>query len=140
MSHLKSLLKPQTVQTLPGNVSVAVAAEMMSAKRIGSVIITHGDRPVGIFTERDLLNRVIAADKDPKHTSLESVMTGNVTTVTPMSTVNDCYKLMKDIGCRHLPVVDNGEIVAIVSIRHVLGWTIDALKFERDQLQEYITT
>ncbi len=138
MTHLKSILKPQNVQELPPNSTVAAAVEQMSSKHIGSVIIAEGTKILGIFTERDLLNRVIAHNKNPEKIHLKDVMTGNITTVTPETTVNECFNLMKEVGCRHLPVVEEGKVIAIVSIKHVLSWTIDALRYERDQLKQYI--
>ncbi|MCW5588977.1 MAG: CBS domain-containing protein [Legionellales bacterium] len=139
MSHIRSLLKPQTVQILSSEDTVAKAAEVMAAKKIGSVVIMENNQLAGIFTERDLLTKIIANKQDPDVVKLCDVMTRRVKTVTPDTTVGECFELMRDIGCRHLPVMnEDNTVYAIVSIRHVLGWTIDELQYERDQLARYI--
>lgn len=138
MSDLNVMMKPQNIKTLAPHSSVLEATQIMSAEKIGSVIITENDKLYGIFTERDLVNKVSAKNKDPKQTRVADVCTKNVTTVTSDTSVEKCYELMKKIGCRHLPIIENNKVIAVVSILHVLNWTIAELELERDQLRQYI--
>lgn len=90
---------------------------------MGAILVTtHDVRLAGIFTARDAVCRVLAAGRDPSRTTLDEVMTPNPTTVAPEQIASDALKLMQDIGCRHLPVVENGQIVGIVSRADFLGF------------------
>jgi CBS domain-containing protein len=140
MSHLKTLLTPRPVTLLPPYASISEAVETMSNKHIGSILITESGKVVGIFTERDLMKKVIAQKLDPKNTELGSVMTKNPECATLNNTVHECYELMNKLGCRHLPVIDEDKPIAVISIRDVLSWTIDQLAYERDQLKNYVST
>jgi signal-transduction protein with cAMP-binding, CBS, and nucleotidyltransferase domain len=138
MSHIKALIDPSIIKSLTPEDTVEKAAIDMTAKHVGSVLITQNNRIIGIFTERDLLNKVIAKGLDPKKTPVSLVMTKKVVTVTPYTSIEDCYSLMKKVGCRHLPVIENNQAIGIISMRHVLSWTINQLEYERNQLEHYI--
>lgn len=138
MTELQKRIKSQVIKTLSPNNTVLEAAQLMAHKRIGSVIITEQNQIVGIFTERDLLNKVVAIGLDPKTTLLEKVLTPNVCTVKPSTSIEECYELMKKVGCRHLPIVNQNGVIAVVSIRHVLNWCLEEVEHERDHLRDYI--
>lgn len=115
MRRLFDVIRREPV-SLPTTATVRDAAESMRKHKVGAILVTTGDlRLEGIFTARDAVCRVVAAGKDPSRTTLGEVMTPNPLTVTPEKIASDALKLMQDIGCRHLPVVDNGQIVGIVS-------------------------
>ncbi len=94
------------------------AAQLMHKMNIAALIVTDDNGTlVGIVTERDLTRRVIAEDKDPHKTKLELIMTGNPETLAPSDSTGDALELMRSRNFRHLPVVDDGRVVGMVSIR-----------------------
>jgi CBS domain-containing protein len=101
---------------LPSSTTVMVAAKQMRSRNVRAVIVTEGDaKLMGIFTERDAFSRVLAEGKDPAATTLAEVMTYNPVNVTPLSTTAEVIRLMKTAQCRHLPIVNEGKSVGIVS-------------------------
>ena len=98
-------------------VSVRDAARMMTAARCGSILVMAGERLLGIFTERDLLTRVVAVGRDPQSTTLNEVMTAEPDTIGIQASVKDAVRMMDEFGYRHLPVVERGRVVGVVSLR-----------------------
>jgi CBS domain-containing protein len=109
----------------------------MSAKGIGALLVTEGEQLVGIITERDVVRKfaVLAADT----ASVRDLMTERILYVDPDQTVNDCMVLMTERHVRHLPVLDGGRLVGIVSIRDVVADVIAEQSFMIEQLEHYIT-
>ena len=138
MSHLKSLIKNPLVVTLPPTASIYEASQKMAEHLIGSVIVMEGPQALGIFTERDLLNRVVAKGLDPKTTLLSQVMSKGLKTVSVQETVEACFRQMEDSKCRHIPVEDDGKIVGVVTMRNILEWLTDQIKEENLFLKNYI--
>ena len=102
---------------LPATTSVYDAACAMRDWSVGAVLVTDEDCLTGIFTERDMINRVVACDRDPKTTPLAEVMTKDPGTISPKATALEALRLMEDGGYRHLPVVAGKRLVGIVSRR-----------------------
>lgn len=115
---------------LPAGASVRDAAQAMRDWDVGAVLVTENGRLAGIFTERDLVNRVIACDRDPESTPLSEVMTRDPDTISPEATALEALRLMEDGGYRHVPVVAEGRLVGIVSGRDFLGSEKDRLEME----------
>jgi CBS domain-containing protein len=138
MSQLSSLIKNPKIVTLPPTATVLEAAKKMAEHLIGSIIVMEGEKLVGIFTERDILNRVVAKDLDPKTTKLAGVMSKNVKTVSIQQTVEACFKQMEETKCRHIPVVNDDKVVGIVTMRNILEWLTDEIKDENVFLRNYI--
>jgi CBS domain-containing protein len=111
----------QTLTTFNADVTVRQAARVMAERHIGAVLITNNGKLEGIFTERDVLNRVVAPGKDPEVVKVGEVMTRNPDTVTPDATALDTLIRMQNKGYRHLPVVDDGQLVGIVSVRDLFN-------------------
>jgi CBS domain-containing protein len=107
----------QELITFAPTATVREAVEVMAKRRFGAVPVVDGERLIGIFTERDVIARVIAARKDPDTTPLGEVMTANPDTVKSSDAVLHALELMNGHGYRHLPVVDGDHLVGIVSIR-----------------------
>ena len=120
------------------SVTVADAVRVMNEQKIGSVVVLEGSRLVGVFTERDVLTRVVAAGRVPHVTRVNDVMTGNVITVTPETTIEDVMELFTTKRCRHLPVLDGNSLVGLISIGDVMRWLIDAHRTEAESLRHYI--
>jgi CBS domain-containing protein len=96
--------------------TVLDAAKLMNEHRIGALVVTHGEKVVGIFSERDILNRVVARQRDPATTPVREVMTSPVACCTPQTTRAECRNVMRNRRIRHLPVVKDGRLVGIISI------------------------
>jgi CBS domain-containing protein len=112
------IVSKQDISTVGATMTVRDAAREMAAKRIGALMITEQGRLQGIFTERDVMTKVVAAGRDPDKTVLADVMTRNPDTVRPDSLALKALEMMRESGYRHLPVLEaDGRIVGIVSIR-----------------------
>ena len=100
--------------------NVRDVAKKMSEKNIGAVAVLDSGKLVGIFSERDLMKRVVAAGLNPENTSVEKVMTKDILVAKPVDDLDDALQKMHQIGCRHLPVVDSGNLVGMISLRDLL--------------------
>jgi len=138
MGPLHSLIRMPKVVTLPSSASIFEACQKMAEHLIGSIIVMDAEEVVGIFTERDLLNRVVSKDLDPKKTKLGDVMSKNVKSISIGETVENCYLKMQESKSRHIPVVDAGKLVGVVTMRNILEWLTDEIKQENLFLKNYI--
>ncbi len=122
------------------NVPVSEAVRMLSDRNLGSIIIMDSEGNLqGIFTERDLLRRVVAAGLDPESTTLESVMTRDVYVVDKSTARGDVRQIMEKKHIRHVPVVDGQNVLGVISLRDVLRSENAEKDFEIDQLRGYVT-
>lgn len=113
--------KGHKVVHIDADANVLDAAELMNQNRIGGLVVTRGEKVVGIFTERDILCRVVAAGRDPAQTRVYDVMTAPVAVCAPDTTRAECRAVMRDRRIRHLPVVQDEQLVGIVSIGDILA-------------------
>jgi len=112
----------------------------MTKENIGSILILDTSRKlVGIFTERDLLTRVVAAGLDPAETPIETVMSRDVVTVKCNALRKDVHNIMKVKHVRHVPVMEEGEVVGVVSLRNIIRSANAEKDFEIEQLRGYVT-
>jgi CBS domain-containing protein len=109
-------LKGDTIASLPPTATVLDAAQLMNQRRIGSVLVVEGDRLVGIFTERDVLRRIVAEERPPAGTRLEEVMTRQVACAAPHTTLDEIRRVMREWRIRHVPVIEGRHIVGLISI------------------------
>lgn len=112
--------------------TVAEAAERMSRLKCGSILVCESNRLCGIFTERDLLTRVVAAGRNPQETTLREVMTSDPDTVDANAPLKDAIRLMDEFNYRHLPVVERGRIIGVISLRDVPYHEIANMERELD--------
>ncbi len=112
---------------------------IMAEKRIGAMPIMDGDRLVGMFSERDYLQKVVLKERRSRETKVSEIMTSPVITITPDTLISDCMVLMTEKHIRHLPVVDDGKVTAIISIGDVLKRIIHEKDFVIEQLEIYIS-
>ena len=117
--------------------TVFEAVRTMHDEGIGAVAIMEGEALRGIFSERDVMLRVVLENRDPKRTSIADVMTSPVETIRRDSAADDALKMMLDKHIRHLPVVENGKIVAMLSIRNLLHDKVEELTDQLDSLEAY---
>lgn len=123
--------------TVPLSVSVADAVAVMNRNKVGSVLVMDGDRLAGIFTERDVLYRVVARGRPPAGTPVSEVMTADPKTISPEMTVDETLAFISERRCRHLPVVDDGRIVGLISQGDVTRFLVEAHKAQAEQLMNY---
>lgn len=138
---VSSLLRPHCdlVQTTPES-TVLDAVHEMTSRNTGSILIMDSTgNLVGIFTERDLLKRVVAAGLDPSNTLIETVMSLDVVTVKCTAHRKDVHKIMKAKHIRHIPVIHDGQVAGVISLRDILRSANAEKDFEIDQLREYAT-
>jgi len=117
---IKSIMERRKFVTVPPTASVREASEIMARKQVGAVLVVEDERLLGIFSERDAVFRVIARGLDPATTRLLQVMTPEPKTIKPNNTFGYAMTLMHENGFRHLPVVDDGKPIGIVSARSAL--------------------
>lgn len=119
--------------------TVYTALEVMEEHNIGAVVVLDGEDLIGILTERDYARKVILLDRLSKKTKVSSIMTSELHTVAPDTTVVDCMGIMTDMKVRHLPVIDGGDLVGVISIGDVVKAIIAQQRSLIDQLEQYIT-
>jgi CBS domain-containing protein len=130
--------KGSEVVTLPPGTTVLEAAELMNARGIGAVLVTEGDTLAGIFTERDLMRRVVAERREPARTLLSDVMSTRLVTTRPESTVDECAALMTNNRLRHLPVIGPNGLCGMVTIGDLLAFQVAEQASTIAQLNSYV--
>lgn len=130
--------KGRQVYSVSPTMTVADAVAEMNRHRVGSVLVLDNNRLVGIFTERDVLRRVVGAGVDPKRTHVADVMTAGVITIGPDATIEETMVLFTEKRLRHLPVCENNRLVGTISIGDVTRWMADAHRAEAEHLKNYI--
>lgn len=132
------VVKDQSLQFLSPEDTIYKAAKIFADKNIGSILIVESEKLVGIFTERDLASRVIAKDLDPKKNNLRDVMTPNPCVLAPKDTAQYALSLMKEMNCRHLPVLDGEKVIGMVSIRDLYSVILAELKEDVQERDAFI--
>jgi CBS domain-containing protein len=127
---VRNVMEPHKLLVAAPDTSVSAAVKLMARKKVGAVMVLDGTRLVGIFTERDLVDRVVAHDRDLHTTRLAEVMTRSPVTVDPGETFGYALLLMHENGFRHVPVVVNGEPIGIVSARSALDPDLEEFESE----------
>lgn len=136
---VRNIMEQRKLLTAPPHTTVLEAATLMAKKHVGAVLVVEDEKLVGIFTERDAVFRVIARKLDPATTPLAGVMTRDPKTISPDKTFGYAMLLMHENHFRHLPVVENGKPVGIVSSRNALDPELEEFVAEerrRKHLQE----
>ena len=131
-------LKPAGVISVRPDVSVLDALKLLADKDVGAVLVTDGPSLVGIVSERDYARKVALKGKSSGDTLVSEIMTRDVVFVTPAQTNEECMGLMTAKRIRHLPVVDNGRVVGVLSIGDLVKDVISEQQFVIDQLEQYI--
>jgi CBS domain-containing protein len=119
-------------------IGVKAAAEFMAKHNIGAVAVLEGSRLVGIFSERDVINRVVAKGLDPATTPVKAVMTTNLIVAGVDDSYESCLKKMKQANCRHLPIVEGDNLVGFISLRDLLQVDITEKADEIEFLNNYM--
>ncbi len=126
----------EPIHSVPPDAPVADCVQKMSSERIGALTVMEGERLLGIFTERDALTRVLAAGRDPGATRVSEVMTRDPQCVSPGTSVRDAMQIVTARRFRHLPVVANGRVLAIISSGDLTHWLV---KGQIGEVQELVS-
>jgi CBS domain-containing protein len=141
MKTVSDLLKakPHRLITVKPEHSVLEAIKVLAAEDIGAAVVMTGDQLAGIFSERDYTRKVILKGRSSDSTRVEEIMTARVVCVSPRTGTRECMQLMTEKQIRHLPVVEDGRVVGMVSIRDIVGDIIADQDFTIEQLEHYIS-
>ncbi len=138
MHRIRRVIERKHVVHAQPDASVLEVAVAMSEGRVGAIPILDGEELVGIFSERDLMTRVVVPGRDPGATRVGEVMTRDVVRAVPDESVEDCLDKMRRAGCRHLPVVVDGRVIAVLSMRDLLHDEIEEQESELRNLRAYL--
>ncbi len=130
--------KSTSVYCIAVNSRVDAAVSEMNRQRVGSIIVKDAEKVVGVFTERDVLTRIVAAGRDPKTTTVSEVMTTDFLWITQDTSVEDAMQMMTDKRVRHLPVFDNHRLLGLISIGDVTRWLLKVNEMEAENLRNYV--
>lgn len=141
MKTIRQILADKSPELCSVSPTLAVldALKLMERMNVGSVLVLDGARVVGIFTERDFARKAIRHTRPLADTPVGEMMTAEVRYVTPAQTAEECMALMTEKRVRHLPVLDDGTVLGVVSIGDLVKATIADQQFIIDQLERYIT-
>ena len=131
--------KPSRVVSVRPDQSVLEAIKVLASEDIGAAIVMTGDRLAGIFSERDYTRKIVLKGRSSDTTRVEEIMTANVVVVSPRTRSRECMQLMTEKNIRHLPVVDEGRVIGMVSIRDIVSDIIADQDFTIEQLEHYIS-
>ena len=131
--------KGAEVFSIDCDAKVLDAAKLMNERRVGALVVVRDDKVVGIFSERDVLNRIVAQQRDPATTVVSDVMTSPVACCSPDTSRAECRAVMRSRRIRHLPVVDDERLVGIVSIGDIVQDEGDAQQETIRHLYEYMS-
>jgi CBS domain-containing protein len=140
MSTVRDLLarKGHAVVSVSPESTVLAAAELMNARAIGGLLVMHDDTLVGIFSERDIMRRVVALQRDPAATVVRDVMTTPVVTTTPEAAVTDCRAMMTARRIRHLPVCSDREVVGLITTGDILAYEVSLQETQIHDLERFV--
>ena len=132
------IVKDQKIELLAQTRTVREASKYMAERHIGAILLGEGGRLIGIFTERDVLTRVVAKGLDPDSTTVGQVMTKDPDTVGPDEEAMAALDRMREKGYRHLPIADGGRVVGIISIRDLYAAVKQELESDLKQHEAFI--
>jgi CBS domain-containing protein len=138
MPKLRDIMRPSFLTTAPPEATVGEAVEKMATGNVGMVAVLEGERLVGLFSERDLLKRVVNAGRDPAAVQLRDVMTTEIITADVDTDCSVAVELMDGANIRHVPVMDGERLVAMLSIRDLLRLELENRSEEVRYLQQYL--
>lgn len=130
--------KGKEIFSITPDTTVYHALELMVEKNVSSLLVVENEKLSGIFTERDYARKVVLKGKSSKETRIGDIMTEELITVSPASTIDDCMRLMTGKSIRHLPVLTDGNLVGIVSIGDVVKHVIEEQKLIIENMGNYI--
>jgi CBS domain-containing protein len=140
MATIRDLISNRTIHYVQPSQTVFEAASYMVDRNIGAVPVLDDTKLVGIFSERDIMRRVVTEGRDPRTTRISEVMTTDLRTLDPSASSEDAMCLMQTHGVRHLPVCEGRTLVGFLSLRDLLRCHLDEKSGEADMMRAYIQT
>lgn len=140
MATIRDLLGHRTIHYIQPDQTVLEAAGYMVECNVGAVPVLDGTRLVGVFSERDIMSKVVSKGRDPSTTRIAEVMSTRLRTLVPDSSCEDAMAMMQAHGIRHLPVCDGSTLVGFLSLRDLLRHTLEEKIGEADMMRVYIQT
>ena len=134
------LVKGSDVYSISPDATVYDAIRLMSEKRVGALMVMEGDRLVGVVSETDYARKIVLKGRTSANTPVREIMAERVLYVDPDQDVGDCMALMTEHRFRHLPVMEDGRVVGVISIGDTVKAIIDEQSFTIEQLEKYITS
>ncbi len=131
--------KGSEVYSISPHATVYEALEKLAEKNVGALAVVDGTELVGILSERDYVRKVILKGYSSKELKVAAIMSSPAITVNPKATIDECMQRMTDHRCRHLPVVEEGKLLGVVSIGDLVNWVITAQDQTIHQLEDYIS-
>ena len=138
MSRVCDIVHSRELYSARENETVAEVAHEMAELQIGAILILDGEQLRGVFSERDLMKRVVVERRDAAHTPVSQVMTRDVTTIDELASVEEAMALMQAHNCRHLPVMRGSRVVNFLSMRDLMNFELARKTEELHQMQTYI--
>ena len=139
MASVNSLLGNKETFHVEADQSVIDVVKLMVAHNIGAVVVMRNGDLTGLFTERDLMKRVVNESKDPRTTTVAEVMTRDLVIVSPERSLEDCLELMRERGFRHLPVCQGRQLFGVISLRDLLAHAVVEKDGEVQMMRAYIS-
>lgn len=138
MHTLERVLRTRNLVAAAAGETVLDVLRRMTLAKVGAIAIVEGERLIGVFSERDLMTRVVVVGRDPAATPVDAVMTREVVTADLHETRDECLEKMQRRGCRHLPVLSEGRVIAMLSMRDLLRDEIEEQVEEIRHLRAYV--
>jgi CBS domain-containing protein len=138
MERLRDILQERELFWVEMGQSVSEVAATMAGLRVGAILVLEDGNLRGIFSERDLMTRVVVPDVDPHKTRVADVMTTDLTTATEMVTIDEAMELMRACNCRHLPVMRGSQVLGLVSMRDLMNIELERKTDEIQHMRAYI--
>lgn len=138
MNTLHSIVSGRPLYSIQQNWTVLEAARYMAEKKIGAAAVVDGDRVVGVFSERDLMTRVVVAGRMTEQTLVSEVMTREVVACAPEESHEEGLRQMQQAKCRHLPIVEEGRLLGFVSLRDLMQIEIEEKDEELRHINAYV--
>jgi CBS domain-containing protein len=138
MPSLKDILQARALEAAEVGQTVAEVARRMAERNIGAIVVLEKGELRGIFSERDLMRRIVVQRLDPEATRVEAVMSTDLTTADESATVEEAMELMRGRGCRHLPVMRSGRVTGFISMRDLMLCELERKTEEIAHMRSYI--
>ena len=138
MSRVRDIVDNRELFSVEESENVADVARRMAELHVGAIVVMNGEKLRGVFSERDLMKRVVLERVDPERTPVSRVMSTALATIDEMASIEDAMEMMRAHNCRHLPVVRGSRVVAFLSMRDVMNYELARKTEELHHMRAYI--
>ena len=138
MSLVRDIIEDRTLFRVEERDTVVEVARLMAELHVGAILVFNGEQLRGVFSERDLMKRVVLERLNPEHTAVSDVMSTAVATIEELATLEDAMELMQSHSCRHLPVTRGSKVIAFLSMRDLMNYELARKTEELHHMRTYI--